>query len=407
MSFAGRTSPHSGSVSNVAWFVFVSLAAVPLVTFAAQESQPLTEFEQQLVDLPANTWFEASETRMEEVCAPSSFGVDGVMGCRAVIDAWGGGAYDSSRNQMLIWGGGHNDYWGNEVYAFDLRHGRWNRLTDPSPGEMVAEANTDPLPDGRPNSRHTYDGLQYLANEKRLFGQGGSISPGGGGTSVTWLFDPAEHTWEAMSKGEGPHDYSMSSGYDPKSGSVIVRATKSLWSYDPGNNEWERLAAFGSEPRWPRYEVGGGKRGAVDTRRQLFWSVGDNDYLVWDIGARKLVSGDWVTKGGGEYSNAKRVKNRPEQTLVSGGGKIHNARAPGFDYDSKADQFVAWKGGPAYVLDLESRTWHERSASGAPPEQARSGTFGRWRYLPRYNVFILVNGVDANVFFYKNTPGGP
>ena len=33
------------------------------------------------------------------------------------------------------------------------------------------------------------------------------------------------------------------------------------------------------------------------------------------------------------------------------------------------------------------------------------GTYGRWRYIPRVNAFILVNDVDENVYFYKHTGG--
>lgn len=362
-----------------------------------------TDFERRLISMPADTWLEVPDSKMIDVCAPPSFGVHAMMGCAGIIEAWGSGTYGSRQRKMFVWGGGHNDYWGNEVYAFDLKTGDWERLTDPSPGKMVAEAGTDPLPDGKPDSRHTYDGLQYIEHADRMFAQGGSISPGGGGTSVTWLFDPTTGEWKNKGRADRPGGYGIASAYHAKTQSVFMRSTKELWRYDFETDKWTRLASFGEKPLWPRYEVGGNKRAAIDTRRDLFWCVGNNDYLVWDISNARMVTGEWTTTGAGDYSNEPRLEHYPDQVFRSGGADIHDASAPGFDYDTKADQFVAWRGGAPYVLELATKFWRRGSAVGAPAQQVRNGTFGRWRYLPDYNVFILINGVSSNVFFYKNT----
>ena len=91
-----------------------------------------TEFEQMLIELPGASWLEAPDTPMRTVCVDDSVGVRGIVGCAAAISAWSGGAYDSGRRRMLVWGGGHDDYWGNELYAFDLGTGTWQRITEPS-----------------------------------------------------------------------------------------------------------------------------------------------------------------------------------------------------------------------------------------------------------------------------------
>lgn len=365
-----------------------------------------SHFEQQLINMPANSWLEVPDTRMIDVCAPKHFGVRGMLGCAGIIDAWGSAAYGSTERMMFVWGGGHNDYWGNEVYAFQLRSGRWIRLTDPSPGDLVMSAGSDPLPDGSPNSRHTYDGLEYLDHSNRLFAQGGATSPAGKGSAVTWLFDPVALAWQNRGSKDRPGGYGNASAYDRKSRSVIFRTTKALWRYQEDSNTWTQLVAFGMRPLWPRYELSRSKTGEIDTRRRLFWSVGSNDFLVWDIDQARLVTGDWVTTGGGKYSNWERVKRSPDQLFESGGGDIYDAPAPGFAYDSKVDQFVAWKGGAPQILDLATKSWKSGSGIGAPASQSLKGTFGRWRYIPDYNVFMLINGATSNVFFYKNTIGG-
>src|SRR6185436_13027501 len=37
-----------------------------------------------------------------------------------VIAAWSGGTFDTRRDRLLVWGGGHADYGGNEIYAFEI-----------------------------------------------------------------------------------------------------------------------------------------------------------------------------------------------------------------------------------------------------------------------------------------------
>ena len=48
-----------------------------------------------------------------------------------IFDAWNSGAYDTKRDKLYIWGGGHGDYFGNEIYALDLNNLSISRLTDP------------------------------------------------------------------------------------------------------------------------------------------------------------------------------------------------------------------------------------------------------------------------------------
>jgi hypothetical protein len=337
-------------------------------------------FEQLLVDLPADSWYEAPDTLMRELCVSDKLGVHGVCGCSAIVTAWGGGAYDSDLGKMIIWGGGHDDYHGNEVYAFDLTTGSWERLTEPTlPPDHL---NQDPLPDGRPVSRHSYDGLQYLAHAQRFFGFGGSRASDGGGTRVTWTLDVASGQWEdrqpagADVPGMG-HAYNLSSAYDPVTGLLFMHDPYRWYQYDHDANAWAVLAdrAHG----WSQ------QRAVVDPGRRLYLTLGGDELLVYDLDSGDDLSGTWTTTGG--------------DTMIA-------APAPGFDFDVAADRLVAWHGGAPYILDADARTWTTGSSSGAPTDGVGTGTYGRWRYIERTNVFILVNSVDANVYFYKHTAGG-
>lgn len=375
-----------------------------------EEGAELTELERTLIELPPDSWYDAPGTPMREVCVPDSAGVHGASGCGAIVAAWGGGALDTRRQRLLIWGGGHNDYYGNELYAFDLRRGRWERLTEPTP-PTPGWLPQDPLYDGNPVSRHTYDGVEYAANVDVLFAQGGSRANDGSGTSITWRLDLATLTWAQGAAG-GSGDLTQAAAYDPNGGQIFTRGNQQLLAYHLEEDRWERLAGFGESPLWPRYERWGDKTGAFDPTRDLFWSVGSGDILVWDATERRIVTDDWVTEGGGDYTNAEFAgigAHRPEQLFVSGGGDVYDAPAPGFDYDPTTDSFVGWpNAGAPRILDLTTKRWSLGSADGAPTSRTSGGTYGRFRYVAAYNVFVLVTSVDEDVHFYKHTAGcGP
>lgn len=68
---------------------------------------------------------------------------------------------------MIVFGGGHNDYFGSDVHAFDLGTREWNRISDgyvsgePSAyGQEAIYPNTS-YPDGSPLPPHTYEYVQY------------------------------------------------------------------------------------------------------------------------------------------------------------------------------------------------------------------------------------------------------
>src|SRR5262245_37077194 len=68
-------------------------------------------------------WYEIPNTALQSVCPPDNFGgtnypFSGM--CKYVVWAWNSGVLDTARNRLIVWGGGHADYLGNEVYAVNL-----------------------------------------------------------------------------------------------------------------------------------------------------------------------------------------------------------------------------------------------------------------------------------------------
>jgi hypothetical protein len=371
-----------------------------------------------LINMPADTWLEIPNSRLDQSpvavtqdpyyntqIVPDPDGdpltretiyshiLRGNSGFRSVTFAWSGGAYDPDHHKMLIWGGGHQDYYGNEVYAFNLQTTAWERLTDPTIAGSLG--NREVLDDGRPVSRHTYDGLSYSTHTHRMFAYGGSRSRDGSGTPASWSFDPAAGTWQHLNvrwDGATANDQldgqccGYDSEYDPVSQQVFMRSHSTLHAYDARSNTWSEPLQQNQPNGW------GSQKGVVDTSRSLYFSIGRGGYLVYDIANRRDVTSSWPMAG------VENVVGTP-QSLIYG---------PGAAYDSKADKIVAWVGGGPWVMDMGSRTWEQKSGVGAPsvPDGQDRTTYSRFRYVPEYNVFILINSTTQNVYFYKHTAGG-
>jgi hypothetical protein len=56
-----------------------------------------------------------------------------------------------------------------------------------------------------------------------------------------------------------------------------------------------------------------------------------------------------------------------------------------------------------YALDLDTNVWTKIDTTGAvsPGAAAPNGTYGRFRYSPKSDLFITVATVISNVFVYR------
>jgi hypothetical protein len=94
----------------------------------------------------------------------------GRCGFPSITEAWNGAVLASrfgASGSMVIFGGGHDDYFGSSVHAFDLATRQWARLSE---GYVTGRENdygagavyTDSIyPDGSPLPPHTYGYVQY------------------------------------------------------------------------------------------------------------------------------------------------------------------------------------------------------------------------------------------------------
>ncbi len=293
---------------------------------------------------------------------------------RAITGAWSGGAFDTRRNRLLVFGGGHHDYAGNEVYAFEVASGRWTRLSNPS---------------AAPVSVHSYDQLEYLPRQDALFAAGGSTWPNGNASRETWLFDLTSNAWRQAAnipgKVYGAYEFNMTTAYDAAGEQVLMEGYSAAASYRPGADGW---TLQGSQPTRSL-----GHSGAFDPTRRLFVSIGRGTAYRYTIDA------------GGHFSARANL-------AASGATEIESCDAPGLDYDPVSDRLVAWcSGAEVYSLELGSRVWTRHAGTGsvspgAPQADNYHGTFGRWRYMPAANAFLLATTIDSDVYAYRFSSGG-
>jgi len=149
------------------------------------------------------------------------------------------GAYVSGPH-LVPWGGGHNNYGGNELYAFGpftSNAPSWARLTDPTlpaPQAVARDAN------GRPPSRHTYDELQYSSATKKMFsiGCGAAFSNGNSinsGDTFDFTVNPATtNPWKGI---DSLVHAQGSVGYI-KYKSAVDHVSGYIWGIGIGNSCW-------------------------------------------------------------------------------------------------------------------------------------------------------------------------
>lgn len=307
-------------------------------------------------------------------------------GPETIITGWNSGAYDTKRDRYLITGGGHNDYGGNEIYAFDLNTLRWSRIWGPSPNIPGTQGScNEAYSDGSPASRHTYDGLEYLQNLDQFWVHGGSLYCGSGGASVaTWTFDFNSLQWSRRANGYQVWELEEVSAYDSVTGHVFAAGPASgqvLSEFDPVANRWNIKGGNA---------IAYGQAAEIDPTRRRFISMGN---------------------GGPVYSFDLSSPTLARQTIaISGDQTMVNARYPGIAYDPVTDRIVGWNGGASvYSLNLDTRTWTKINPAPTntvtPSNPPGQGTYGRWRYVPSKNVFIVVNSIDENVYIYKLSAG--
>ena len=364
-------------------------------------------------------------------CPPNGFGGDSYPfadNCANVIRTWNGAVTDTIANRLIIWGGGHDNYFGNEIYSLNLIANpiTLTRLKDPTvPTNFANRANCiDGIPPGSPdfapNSREDYGGLAFLPSANRMMIFDGSLACiQGDGSSNTWTIglsnlsnssswvheDPTMTGTKPNADGNGP--YGNVAAYDPNSGLVFVADASAIYTYKYATNTYTRITAAKG------FVTGIYLSGAIDPTRKLFVLVGacsggscasGNGVFVADISnPASTTQQNWT---------AATMADPDCAEFLDGGVNPINAANPGITFDSVADDFVGWpnQGNSVYIMTpdpvTKRLTCQKQMFADGPPNSSHAndtantshGTFGRFQYFPGLDVFVLVN--DWNIPAY-------
>ena len=342
-------------------------------------------------------WYQIPNSKIRSVVPnPLPAGLFANEGPGAVVWSWSGGLYDSKRDRLVVWGGGHGAYAGNEIYAFDINALSWTRVTDPSSLTGFTNGMTT-YADGRPVSVHTYDQLIYDPSVDRMFAFGGSRYSSGSATDAAFTFNFDTKLWTQVASIPGDpysetNGYSLTSAYDPVTKLVYIGGLWSLTTYNVATNTWKLLSK-----NYGGWELPNGLTAALDSKRRQYVQIGRGYAFIWDI----------------SVTAPQRVN-----LVTSGAKEIEQCDAPGLEYDPVSDRVVGWcAGSDVYTLNMDTKVWSKITATNSvTPGDPRyvdpvyglqyHGTFGRFRYVPSKNIFIVVTDIDRDVFVYKLSAGG-
>ncbi len=343
-------------------------------TFAA-DADPLRQ-------IKPGEWYEVPNSQLDAVAASEKQfpwlrgGIYGITAC------WAGGAFDSQRDRLYVGpGGGHAGYNGNEIYAFDLNDLKWHRLNDPDP--VIPNTEYTDL-DKAPFAMHTYDGVEYLPPPFDRY-----VVIGGWGTPRTYALDPdhPDH-WEVYAD-HGTGRTGDICAYDPILNLLYLSTPTTagkVSQWDPFTHLWTLRAK--DSPDTSYYETAD-----IDIKRRLMVSCGRGMLKTWSI---TPIPGPTAF----------------QEVKTTGGDELIAHPSPGFCYAPLLDRFVAWgDGADVYTLDMDAKQWTKHPPAPTntviPGPRDQWGTFGRFRYVPSKNLFVLYNAVKQNVFIYRLTADQP
>ena len=433
---AGFTGSDSFSYSasdgedQDAALVSISVGSVP---------PPAAEFESIISALPENEWVKLNTNRFQDAWVPKEQRpqLDSTGSPGSIILAWGSATWDSNRNEYIIWGGGHANYEGNEVYTWSAASLQWERASLPSQVVEIADAHLETI-DGweySPISSHAYDNLEFLEVADRMINFGGAAAHIGGAGFVEtdgetktgpYFWDPSKadpnkvggltgshvkpelfpnvvggemwenrQTWGDISPipgsmAQGTTDYALIDGVDV----VFVNSyTKGLYKYtvpdvnDPTQDTWEYVGKI-----WDPYSGQGA--GAFDASRNIYARTTVTEFTYWDLDT-----------AGPTNRNVSFVPIDPS-------GEFVLDKNWGMEYDPVRERFVLWEGdasiwylNPPDVLGANGWSLERAPAPTQPapvvPEFFK-GVLGKWDYVEQYDIFIgVTDHINGDIWAYK------
>ena len=335
----------------------------------------------------------------------------------AVIGAWNGGAYASgygASGALIVMGGGHADYYGNEVYAFDLGTRRWQRLTNPfrNPSFPVADGI---WADGTPSVSHTYDQVEYHAGTNSFVmmktqhhNTGGQSSPVVAMFSLDGLKPPDSNANRDANRGNWRLSPLHSDNYTQSGGWSVYDSKRDLFWANGGAGA-RSFVSFDPKPSQPGGRFGAFKsypqRTAVTDAVAAYDPV--NDIILYTVfrNAPNVWAVDLAQPAAGNGGNVQitQAGSAPEREPAHG-WEWSPARRAFVYYRRGADVFELKQQGPDWRT--ASWKWSELTAPAntvVPAGESKNGVYSKFRIasFDDVEVGLVVTEVDGPVYAFR------
>lgn len=311
------------------------------------------------------------------------------FGPEAVYGAWNGGALVNygPHKSIFFWGGGHNDYFGNEIYRLDLSTLTFHRMTEPSTAGNAfgwfnpagGDCPDGILSDGTPNSAHTYwfqcgRGATFVLG-KRQVNRGEPAS-----VNKISIFNPATLQWtnSTASHSIAPSAYDGMCLDTLRDRIWMVQMDPLAWAaWNPNTDSWSNYP----EPT-SAFAPGAGPLYIPSKDCVILFRNATNDLVMLDPGSP--TTNRIVRATTGDLA--------PVTTRGSGASWSSNLNAAVYNPEDSDDLFLLAP--PSGDWRTDAWTWSQRPVTGSSGTHYPHGAFSKFQVVEYGTVTLAVLPVD-------------
>jgi hypothetical protein len=468
----GLSPAPSSNARVVAQAVGLVSTAGTMLGGASRVDAPLPGLVGLMNSIPEGGWVKVNLNQFQDVWPPEAQRTidrnsGGVRSPAGIIAAWSGFAWDSNRGDLILYGGGHAQYGGNEVYRWHGTTRTWERASLPSEISLDAMNNYRAIdgPDNAPVAAHTYDNSIFLPILDRFLTFGGAAYNNGdaylrdngtGGSRYTgpYLWDPSKGDANRVGGTTGSHvqrvapypdvvggqmwqnrdiklnlattpylpsaHVSGCTGYAVEGGKDVVYVgsrtgggvANELFRYvindvnNPAADTWTKIGGYWDGPQTETVC-------AFDPVQKLFVRLGNKGrpFMFWNVN---------TARSSGNFEVALSFTETAGELMARLNAGTLDIRNCGFDFDPLRRNYVLWCGGTDVwtlkpPLTGGASGWVLQKlvapAGNAPSTALGTGILGKWKYISNIDAFMgLQDSTAGNVWLYKpygwQSPGG-
>lgn len=366
----------------------------------------------EIKNLLPHTWTPISKNTLADIdpCPDRKCAYSAVEGQSGVLNDWTGGVFASEEGKLgglVVWGGGHRGYYGNEIYFFDLQTLTWSRKSEPTAGQTPGDPHSLGLDkdtclyyDGHPVAFHTYDSATYVSTTRQFLlpivsddneGLLGEPTKCVGSHGIA--FDFKKKQWNSLTDSTPLSNMFTITEFDKKRNAVWMLRT----GFIP---ESGRLSKYDiKSAQWTNFKFGGGwmpqahATAAIDPIRDLL-VVTEFQYLPPPQMPRVLAK-DLA------HPNYRHVILK-----TSGDTEIEDASHSnlGFEWVPSLGKFVAWSSGSSlfYLTPppndwlTNEWIWKKVILNGKAPRDPFAGPGGKFQVAPKLGIaFVITKRTDS------------